>query len=184
MPSWKEFEDIVKSVNTEEEFEKTKIGIDFAAKLIKARQEHNLTQAELAERAGLKQSAISRIENQGNLPRLDTVYKIAKALGTEIDFCSHNTSNTKTLIQDQLNLNELVSKVSHLERLVTSLSEEIRLLRKQSKRPVYLIPSANYFETGTYRTRSLDKAKDDSIDTFQYYAKHLIESEGAENYEC
>jgi ribosome-binding protein aMBF1 (putative translation factor) len=53
MPSWEEFENLVKSVNTNEEFDNLKMGADFAAKIIKARLDRNLTQAELAARAGL-----------------------------------------------------------------------------------------------------------------------------------
>jgi transcriptional regulator with XRE-family HTH domain len=84
--SWEDFENIVKAMNTKKGFERLEVAADFSAKLIKARVRKNYTQNELAERTGLKQSAIARIENYGSLPRIDTAYKIAEALESEIDF--------------------------------------------------------------------------------------------------
>lgn len=40
-----------------------------------------LTQAELAERMGTTQAAISRLEEGGGTPRLDTLTKLAEAVG-------------------------------------------------------------------------------------------------------
>jgi transcriptional regulator with XRE-family HTH domain len=44
------------------------------------RIELGLTQQELADRVGLHQESIARIENGGSVPRLDTVLKLAFAL--------------------------------------------------------------------------------------------------------
>jgi len=97
--SWDEFEEIAKNLNNEKELEKRNIGIDFAAKLIKARQKLNLTQAELAKRAGLDQSAIARIENTGSLPRIDTVYKIALCLNPESHDFSRGSMSIMTKVR-------------------------------------------------------------------------------------
>lgn len=45
------------------------------------RVELGWTQQELAEKVGLHQESIARIENGGTVPRLDTVFKLALALG-------------------------------------------------------------------------------------------------------
>ncbi len=48
------------------------------------RLELGLTQSELADKVGLHQESIARIENGGTVPRLDTVLKIAGALGLKL----------------------------------------------------------------------------------------------------
>ena len=50
--------------------------------LIKAWREHlGFTQKELAEKAGIKQPALARLEKAGSKPRQSTLKKIADALG-------------------------------------------------------------------------------------------------------
>ena len=51
---------------------------------LKARNEQNLTQSELAERTGIRQSNISRIEKGQALPSILTLSKIAHGLGKEL----------------------------------------------------------------------------------------------------
>ncbi len=54
--------------------------------LVKAWREYfDLTQSELAEKAGMKQSALARIESGNSKPRKATLKKIAAALGIELD---------------------------------------------------------------------------------------------------
>lgn len=50
-----------------------------------ARVEHNLTQAELAERAGVTRQTIGLIENGGYNPTLKLCIAIAKALDKTLD---------------------------------------------------------------------------------------------------
>ncbi|MEE0992518.1 MAG: helix-turn-helix transcriptional regulator [Bacteroidales bacterium] len=52
--------------------------------IISERIEQGLSQKELAERTGLKQSAIARMERLQVMPRVDTVVKVANALGIRI----------------------------------------------------------------------------------------------------
>ena len=52
--------------------------------VIKARSEQQLTQKELADRIGIKQSNISRFESGNYNPSLDFLKKIADGLGKEI----------------------------------------------------------------------------------------------------
>jgi transcriptional regulator with XRE-family HTH domain len=51
--------------------------------LAEARSRAGLTQAGLAEKLGVQQSRVSRIEHETN-PRLDTVQSYARALGLEV----------------------------------------------------------------------------------------------------
>lgn len=55
------------------------------SRLVARREELGLSQAELAARTGLAQSAIARFEMQRVMPRLDTVLNIAGALGLEVE---------------------------------------------------------------------------------------------------
>lgn len=52
----------------------------FIETLVEARISMGLTQRQLAEKCGIKQSAIARIERIQVIPRLDTLLKIAKCL--------------------------------------------------------------------------------------------------------
>lgn len=53
----------------------------FADALILARVRAGLTQEELAHRLGTTQSAIARLERGDHLPTVETLYKLAQALG-------------------------------------------------------------------------------------------------------
>lgn len=52
--------------------------------IIKARQESGLTQAELAERAGTKQSNIARLESGRANPTIEFLQKVVSAMGKKI----------------------------------------------------------------------------------------------------
>jgi transcriptional regulator with XRE-family HTH domain len=52
--------------------------------LLLLRLDEGLSQEELAARAGMRQSVISRIETGESEPRIDTVNKIAKALNRKV----------------------------------------------------------------------------------------------------
>ena len=49
--------------------------------LIQCRKEKGMTQKELAEAAGLPQPCIARLERKTNIPQLNTLLKVANALG-------------------------------------------------------------------------------------------------------
>ena len=52
-----------------------------------AREAANMTQAELAERAGITRVSLSRIETGANQnPSVQTAIRIAKTLGVSMDF--------------------------------------------------------------------------------------------------
>lgn len=56
--------------------------------IIKTRKNKGLSQKQLAEKTGLKQPAIARIENNVNSPQLDTLIKIVDALDLTIEIKS------------------------------------------------------------------------------------------------
>jgi ribosome-binding protein aMBF1 (putative translation factor) len=53
-------------------------------KILLLRLDEGLSQEELADKAGMKQSVISRIENGESEPRIETVNRIAKALDRKV----------------------------------------------------------------------------------------------------
>lgn len=65
--------------------ENEEITSQLAAKIVARRHELGLTQAQLAERAGLKQAAIARLERSGVIPRIDTLHTVAQAMGLKLD---------------------------------------------------------------------------------------------------
>lgn len=54
------------------------------AAVIRARMQHGMTQKQIAQRAGTKQSAISRFEKGKNSPTIDFAQRLARAVGVRI----------------------------------------------------------------------------------------------------
>lgn len=54
------------------------------AVIVKRREFLGWTQQQVAEKCGLTQTAIARLENQGAIPRMDTLIKVADALGLKV----------------------------------------------------------------------------------------------------
>ena len=83
------FEEIHNRLMEDEEFkleyEKLKPRYDLIAQIIDARNQQDITQEELALRAGTQKSNISRFESGSYNPSLDFVTKLAKSLGKEIN---------------------------------------------------------------------------------------------------
>lgn len=52
--------------------------------IVKRRKMLGLTQAEVANKAGLSQAQVARLENSSQIPRVDTLIKVAIALGMNI----------------------------------------------------------------------------------------------------
>lgn len=58
--------------------------------LIEQRHSKGMTQKELAEAACLTQSVIARLENKKAVPQLDTLLKVAAALGCDVAIIPSN----------------------------------------------------------------------------------------------
>ena len=65
-------------------WEDTELEYQIKRMLIAARIEQNMTQKELAEKSGVRQSNISRIENGTCTPTLNTLKELAKGLGKQL----------------------------------------------------------------------------------------------------
>lgn len=65
-------------------WEETDLSYQVARALIRIRLDLNLTQEELAKRAGVPQSVIARLESGRHLPSLRSLDKIAKKLGLQV----------------------------------------------------------------------------------------------------
>ena len=67
-----------------EEWDSHEMEYQLMMMVLKARKDQNMTQMELAERTGLRQSNISRIEKGQALPSIATLSKIAHGLGKQL----------------------------------------------------------------------------------------------------
>lgn len=67
-----------------QEYEALQPEMDVIRALVDARIKQNLTQAQLAERAGIRQSNISRIENGNCSPTVETLQQLAKGMGKKL----------------------------------------------------------------------------------------------------
>lgn len=95
--------DIKKEIRSISESEKMQIELvaDLVDEIREVREELGLTQRDLAKKTGLKQSAIARMESGGAIPRLDTVLRVAVAMGLkfklikgeDLDISSANSKN-------------------------------------------------------------------------------------------
>ena len=58
---------------------------DFQCALIRARTAAKLTQKDLADQIGTTQSAVAKWENGTNIPKIDTVQRLAGVLGVNFE---------------------------------------------------------------------------------------------------
>jgi transcriptional regulator with XRE-family HTH domain len=77
--------------------------------IVNTRKSKGLSQKQLAEMTGLKQPAIARIENNTNSPQLDTIIKIADALGLKITLKDPKLDNYDNLFEDIFDFNDAIA---------------------------------------------------------------------------
>ena len=63
---------------------KIEFEVELIGKLIEVRESKGLTQAQLAEAAGLKQSAVARLESMKATPQIDTLFKVLTPMGYKL----------------------------------------------------------------------------------------------------
>lgn len=76
--------DMMKDEEFRTEYEKLKPRYEAIEQIIRARKEQNITQSELAKRAGTQKSNISRFESGNYNPSLDFLAKLAESLGKSL----------------------------------------------------------------------------------------------------
>jgi transcriptional regulator with XRE-family HTH domain len=69
-----------------------------ARELIWLRKKQGLSQTEVARRAGLKQPAIARLESGAVRPTLDTIRRVAQALGRQLEVSLVRATARKKLV--------------------------------------------------------------------------------------
>ena len=76
----------------------------FAARLRELRMSRGMTQAQLGEAASLTASYVTRLENSGAAPGIDTVERLVTALGCAVTdlLTAANPPNTQTVLQAQV----------------------------------------------------------------------------------
>ena len=77
--------ELFESEEVKEEYEKLNVMYEIKKQIIRYRIENNLTQKELADKIGTKQSAISRLENDDYNPSVEFLDKVAHALGKKLE---------------------------------------------------------------------------------------------------
>lgn len=97
---------------------------DRVAELIRsARQQVGLSQADLAERVGSKQSVVSRWETGADEPRLSTLVRVLGACGLSLSLVvDQQESVDRSQIRQQLALtpDQRLASVANLSRLLAS----------------------------------------------------------------
>jgi ribosome-binding protein aMBF1 (putative translation factor) len=83
MKTWDSVKKNIKSL-TDDENRELDLVVEIVSQIIARRVELGISQRELAEKSGVKQSAIARLESFKVTPQIDTIAKIIKPLGLKI----------------------------------------------------------------------------------------------------
>lgn len=75
------WDEVEQELFTPEEIAESNLRVAIIGELIKARQEHGISQKKLEEISGVKQPVIARMEKGYTSPQLDTLLKVLAPLG-------------------------------------------------------------------------------------------------------
>ena len=86
MKTWDDYNRHVKDISDQDRrnMEEIEEAAAIVASLIRRRQELGLSQRALAERCGIPQSSVVRMETMKTRPKLDTLIKITQALNLKL----------------------------------------------------------------------------------------------------
>lgn len=80
---------LMQNPDVKKEYNDLDVMYEIKKQIIRYRIENNLSQKELAEKIGTKQSAISRLENDDYNPSIEFLDKVANALGKKLEIRFH-----------------------------------------------------------------------------------------------
>lgn len=80
----KSWEEVEKELFTPEEIAASDFRVELICALIEARKEKGITQKELEEMTGIKQSAIARVERGDSNPKVSTLTRLLTPLGKRL----------------------------------------------------------------------------------------------------
>jgi DNA-binding XRE family transcriptional regulator len=84
MAKWKDIrKELLSDPNVKREYDALEPEFQLASSLIQARIDKHMTQAEVAEKAGISQVMVARLESGSSNPTVSTVNKVARVLGKE-----------------------------------------------------------------------------------------------------
>ena len=86
---------------------------DIITRLVTERINQGLSQRDLAQKTGLKQSAIARIEKLQVMPRIDTLTKLARKLNLKINVEKPGEGFNKTVIYINTNFSNANNIISY-----------------------------------------------------------------------
>jgi transcriptional regulator with XRE-family HTH domain len=104
-----------------------------SALIRKARADCALTQAELAARAGISQSAIARLERPGSNPTIETLARLIAATGHTLELTADPA--TPSFDESQLRERLAMTPAQRLEAFGAS-SRNVASLRRRARRVV------------------------------------------------
>ena len=85
MTDWKDLrKELLQDPEVKKEYDALELEFSIIEQILRKRLEKGLSQKQLAEKIGTKQSAISRLEGGNSNPSVAFLDKIAKALGSKL----------------------------------------------------------------------------------------------------
>lgn len=85
MEKWKDFrKELLKNFEFRKEYDALRPQYELAAQIIEARLKKGLSQSQLAEKIGTKQSAIARLESGDYNPSVNLLERVADATDTRL----------------------------------------------------------------------------------------------------
>lgn len=94
-PSWREIRDGFLAVpEVQQAYRNLEPRFLVVRQLIKLREEHGWSQQDLTKLAGMKQSQLARLETGRVEPKLDTLQRLAGAMGSRLTICFEDDLQT------------------------------------------------------------------------------------------